>query len=171
MCIRDRWKDCRLRLLGNSWSVPVVACLLQLLFLTLGLVDELSVDDIVARLTPGKCDDLPGLMLRPPLRQTTKAGATEGGLVRKLLGQISVKGEDILLQMSTDIPARYHRLRASIPGKLWRWRDVVGWQWKGEAEHINALELRAVKTALVWRIKELQAVSYTHLTLPTKLEV
>ena len=83
-------------------------------------------------------------------------GSVQLWLVRKLLGQISVKGEDILLQLSTDIPARYHRLRASIPGKLWRWRDVVGWRWTGEAEHINALELRAVKTALVWRIKELQ---------------
>ena len=167
----EKWKDYRLRLLGNSWSVPVVACLLHLLFLTLGLVDELSVGDIVGRLTPGKCDDLPGLLLRPPLRQTTKAGATEGGLVRKLLGQISVKGEDILLQMSTDIPARYRRLRASIPGKLWRWRDVVGWQWKGEAEHINALELRAVKTALVWRIKELQESDAKFLHLVDSLVV
>ena len=167
----EKWSDCRLRLLGNSWSVPVVACLLHCLFLTLGLVDELSADDIVRPLAPGKCDDLPGLLMRPPLRQSTKAGATEGGLARKLLGQISVKGEDILLQMSTDIPARYHRLRASIPGKLWRWRDVVGWRWKGEAEHINALELRAVKTALVWRIKELQESDAKFLHLVDSLVV
>ena len=46
-----------------------------------------------------------------------------------------------------------HRLRASLPSKLWRWRDVVGWRWKGGPEHINALELRAVKTSLIWRIK------------------
>ena len=92
-----------------------------------------------------------GLLMRPPVRHTTRSGQDPVGLVRKLLGQVSV-----LLQLSTDVPARYHRLRASIPGKLWRWRDVVGWHWTGEAEHINALEMRAVKTALVWRIKELQ---------------
>ena len=167
----ERWRDCRLKLLGNSWSVPVVTCLLQCLFWTLGLVDELSTEDIVQRLTPGRCDDLPGLLLRPPLRHSTKSGEKEGGLVRKLLGQVSVKGEDILLQLSTDIPARYHRLRASIPGKLWRWREVVGWKWKGEAEHINALELRAVKTALVWHIKELQETDTKFLHLVDSLVV
>ena len=94
--------------------------------------------------------------MRPPLRHSTAPGQESYGLAQKLLGQVSVKGEDILLQLATDIPARYHRLRASIPGKLWRWRDVVGWRWTGEKERINALELRAVKTALIWRIKELQ---------------
>ena len=151
-----RGSDCRLTLLGNSWSVPVVACLLHCLFATLGLNEEKSVQEIVDNLTPGKCPNMAGLLMRPPLRHTTAPGQETHGLVRKLLGQVSVKGEDILLQLSTDIPARYHRLRASIPGKLWRWRDVVGWSWTGEKEHINALELRAVKTSIVWRIKELQ---------------
>ena len=152
----ERGNDIRLTLLGNSWSVPVVACLLHCLFATLGLNELKTVQELVDQLTPGKCATMAGLLMRPPLRHTTQPGQECHGLVRKLLGQISVKGEDILLQLSTDIPARYHRLRASIPGKLWRWRDVVGWRWTGEAEHINALELRAVKTALVWRIKELQ---------------
>ena len=151
-----RCNDVRLTLLGNSWSVPVVAVLLHCLFATLGLNEVKTVQEIVDHLTPGKCPVLAGLLMRPPLRHSTQPGQESLGLVRKLLGQVSVKGEDILLQLATDIPARYHRLRASIPGKLWRWRDVVGWRWTGEAEHINALELRAVKTALVWRIKELQ---------------
>ena len=163
--------DWRLKLLGNSWSVPVVACLLHSLFLTLGPVDELTVDEIVARLTPGKCDDLPGLLLRPPVRHSTKTGAQVPGLVRKLLGQVSVKGEDILLQLASDIPARYHRLRASIPGKLRRWRDVVGWRWTGEAEHTNALELRAVKTAVTWHIRELQESGTKFLHLVDSLVV
>lgn len=81
----QNYLDCRLKFLGNSWSVPVVACLLHSLFFTLGLVDELTTDDIVTGLTPGKCDDLPGLLLRPPVRQTTKAGAPAQGLVHKLL--------------------------------------------------------------------------------------
>ena len=103
--------------------------------------------------------------LRPPLRRTTQLTQQGSGLVRKLLGQVSVEGEDILLHMSTDVPARYHRLRASLPSKLWRWKDVIGWRWRGDAEHINALELRAVKTSLVWRIKELREgpVRFVHL--------
>ena len=151
-----RCNDLRLTLLGNSWSVPVVACLLHCLFATLGLNDEKNVQEIVNSLTPGRCPNMAGLLMRPPLRHSTAPGQESYGLAQKLLGQVSVKGEDILLQLATDIPARYHRLRASIPGKLWRWRDVVGWRWTGEKEHINALELRAVKTALIWRIKELQ---------------
>ena len=116
--------DCRLTLLGNTWSVPVVCYLLHSLFRTLGLNTPLSMQDIVNRLTPGEEESLPSLLLRPPLRRTTQQGKSGGGLVRRLLGQVSVKGEDLLLQMGSDIPARYHR-----------------------------------------------SVSYTHLTLPTKLEV
>ena len=157
--------DCRLKLLGNSWSVPVVCVLLNSLFRLLGWIPQLSLQDILTRLTPGCSPDLAGLLLRPPLRHTSQVTRQEPGLVRKLLGQVSVKGEDILLQMSSDVPARYHRLRASLPSKLWRWKDVIGWRWKGEAERINALELRAVKTSLVWRIKELREgpVRFVHL--------
>ena len=42
---------------------------------------------------------------------------------------------------------------------------MAGWRWTGDAEHINALELRAVKTAIVWRLKELEegACRFLHL--------
>ena len=157
--------DCRLRLLGNSWSVPVVCVLLYSLFRLLGWIPSLNIQELVDRLTPGCAPDLAGLLLRPPLRHDTHVTQEGSGLVRKLLGQVSIKGEDILLQMGTDVPARYHRLRASLPSKLWRWRDVVGWRWTGDPEHINALELRAVKTSLIWRIKELHEgpVRFVHL--------
>ena len=91
------------------------------------------------------------------MRRTTQLGGASQGLVRKLLGQVSVKGEDLLLQMGSDIPA--------IPRKLWRWREIAGWQWTGSAEHINVLELRAVKTSLAWRIRELkeQRTRFLHL--------
>ena len=139
--------------------------LLYCLFRTLGLLPSLDVATLVLRLTPGRDQNLGSLLLRPPLHQTTKAGAPSVGLVPRLLGQVSVKGEDILLQLGSDLPARYHRLRASIPSKLWRWKDVAGWRWTGAAEHINALELRAVKTAIVWRLKELEegACRFLHL--------
>ena len=157
--------DCRLRLVGNSWSVPVVCALLYSLFRLLGWMPRLSIQDIVNRLVPGCSADLAGMLLRAPIRHDTRVTQPGPGLVRKLLGQVSVKGEDILSQMGSDIPARYHRLRASLPSKLRRWRDVIGWRWTGDPEHINALELRAVKTSLIWRIKELNEgpVRFVHL--------
>lgn len=85
--------DCRLRLLGNSWSVPVVGVLLYSLLRLLGWVPALSIQDIVDRLTPGCASDLE----RPPLRHETPETQSGPGLVRKLLGQVSIKGEDILL--------------------------------------------------------------------------
>ena len=127
------WTDCRLTLLGNSWSVPVVCYLLHSLFCILGLNTPWTMQELVRRLTPGEEDHLPSLLLRPPLRRTIEQGGQQQGLARKLLGQVSVKGEDLLLQMGSDIPARYHRLRASIPWKLWRRREVAGWQWTGSA--------------------------------------
>ena len=48
---------------------------------------------------------------------------------------------------------KFHRLRASVPSSLWRWRVVAGWQWSLSKEHINSLELRAILTALKWRIE------------------
>ena len=165
------WNDSRLTLLGNTWSVPVVCYLLHSLFRTIGLNPQLDVSEIVRRLTPGEEDHLPSLLLRPPLRRTTQQGTPSQGLVRKLFGQVSVKGEDLLLQMGTDMPARYHRLRASIPGKLWRWKEIAGWRWTGTPEHINALELRAVKTSLAWRIRELRETRCRFLHLVDSLVV
>ena len=155
--------DCRLRLLGNGWSVPVVCVLLCSVLRLLGWIPALNIQGIMDRLTPGCASDLTGMLMRPPLRHDARE--TQPGLVRKLLGQVSIKAEDILLQMGSDVPARYHRLRASLPSKLWRWRDVIGWRWKGDPEHINALELRAVKTNLIRRIKELREgpVRFVHL--------
>ena len=56
------------------------------------------------------------------------------------------------LATGTSDPLRYHRLRASIPANLWKWRTICGWSWSGQREHINSLELRAVYTTLRWRI-------------------
>lgn len=135
----QQWLDYVRLQVETAWQYLVGACGCMSLSLPHVGACEVDLSCIVEGLTPGKCDDLPGLLLRPPVRRTTKAGAPVQGLAQKLLGQVSVKGEDILLQLVTDIPARYHCLRASIPSKLWRWRDVVGWRWKGEAEHIKRL--------------------------------
>lgn len=81
-----------------------------------------------------------------------RKGGNELMLVKKLLNLVSIKGEDILLSSASENNVRYHRLRASLPARLWVWRTVCSWLWKGSKEHINALEMRAVLCALRWRI-------------------
>ena len=71
-----------------------------------------------------------------------------------------------MLSTPTSQMSRHHRLRASVPSKLWRWRVVSGWQWVLGQEHINSLELRAILTSLRWRIEHRQHVNtrLLHLT-------
>eukprot|EP00435_Cladocopium_sp_Y103_P029073 s976_g7.t1 len=147
--------DCRLTLLGNSWSIPVVAWLLSSLFHRLGFMDAINIQEIVARLAPGQSSTLQGMLLRPPMTWSTSTAPCSDLLVQKICGLVSLKGEDVLLQHHTDVPVRYHRLRMSLPAKLWRWRTVSGWRWKDTSEHINVLELRAVLTAIKWRVERL----------------
>ena len=148
-------QDCRLSLLGNSWSIPVVAWLLSKLFSWLGLMKPLTLQEIVKELCPGSAGHLQGLLLRPPIGHSTKTLSASTALVQKIAGLVSRKGEDVLLRSQTEIPAKYHRLRSSLPARLWRWRTVAGWKWQGNEEHINALELRAVLTSVRWRVETL----------------
>ena len=150
--------DCRLSLLGNSWSVPVVTWLLGSLFHRLGLCESMSIQRIVTELAPGHSTQLQGMLVRPPLHGGTSTFDCSELLVRKLIGLVSQKGEDILLQHQTDIPVKYHRLRMSLPAKLWRWKTVSGWVWQDSSEHINVLELRAALTSIKWRIERLQQI-------------
>lgn len=149
-------EDCRLSLLGNSWSVPVIAWLISCLLVPLGFIPALSMQDIVNRVTPGKSGLLQSLLTRPPLRHSTSTLPLSRALVSKLHGLSSVKGEDLLIQQATEVPVRHQRLRTSIPAKLWRWRSVAGWKWRGDPEHINSLELRAAFTSLRYRVEELR---------------
>ena len=107
---------------------------------------------IVDRLTPSA--HLQTLLLRPPLGHGNQIISPTEKLVAKLSGLVSLKGEDLLLQSSTEVPVRYHRLRSSLPAKLRRWTTVAGWQWKGDPEHINVLEARAVLTSMRWRVAQ-----------------
>ena len=150
--------DCRKTLLGNSWSVPVVSILISSLVHLLGFIDAVTPQNLVDRLTPGCQLDLQSMLLRPPLLHSTKTLEPSKLLVKKLLGLVSMKGEDILIQSHSDVPVRYHRLRASVPAKLWRWRTISGWKWQGNPEHINVLELRAVLTTIKWRVEHLEQV-------------
>ena len=148
------WQDERLTLIGNSWNVFVVAWMLSQLCHILGLVPHLKLQQVMQQCSPGGGQGLQSFLLRPfmrvPRRVPEQGGETD--LVRKLAGMASLKGEDVLLQAQTEDPVRYHRLRASIPANLWKWRTICGWSWSGQREHINSLELRAVYTTLRWRI-------------------
>eukprot|EP00438_Fugacium_kawagutii_P007951 Skav214090 [mRNA] locus=scaffold5449:51559:56206:+ [translate_table: standard] len=109
----EQHKDARLTLLGNSWSVPVVSWLLSCLLAPLGLISPISLQELIFRFTPGKAQGLQTLLMRPPLARNTQTFAPSALLVKKLVGLVSLKGEDLLLHSASDIPVRYHRLRAS----------------------------------------------------------
>lgn len=150
----DSYNDARLTLLGNSWSVPVVAWLLSQLFGRLGFIPLLTPQEVLDALLPGKSCTAQGRLVRLPLqhpRDLTEDVSSE--LAFKLGNLISIKGEDILLTTPTTQLIKHHRLRATVPAKLWRWSVVTGWKWTLGREHINSLELRAILTALRWRVE------------------
>lgn len=171
-CVRkaDRsseWvSDVRKTLLGNSWSVGVVVCLLKQLFERLGLVKPSTIQQLVDRLQPGGGTHLQTVLLRPPVRRESTLLLPENGLSRRLSGLVSIKGEDLLLQATSEQLVKHQRLRASVPSKLWKWREVSGWQWKTPGEHINVLEMRAVMTTVkFWIAKQkLKTCKIIHLT-------
>eukprot|EP00438_Fugacium_kawagutii_P034843 Skav219085 [mRNA] locus=scaffold3000:142585:144471:- [translate_table: standard] len=147
-------EDLRCSLIGNTWNVTVVTWLLSQLGALLGVSDRLTPQQCVDRTRPGSNRDLPTFLARPRMGRTTQpvVSNNEQILVNKLTNMVSIKGEDLLISSSTEENLKFHRLRASIPSNLWRWRIVSSWRWHGQREHINVLELRAVLCALRWRI-------------------
>ena len=158
--------DARLSLVGNSWNVGVIAWLLSQLGAVLGLNPSLTVQEISQRTSPGSVKDFQSFLQRPLMSQTRmRVKGQADQLVKKLLSQVSIKGDDVLLQSSSEDHVKYHRIRATIPAKLWKWKTVCGWSWKGVTEHINVLEMRAALTALKWRIERRQCLhtKFVHL--------
>jgi hypothetical protein len=163
----EAYNDLRLTLLGNSWSVPVVSWLLSQLFGRLGIIMPLSAQQILDFLTPGEHHLTQGRLVRLPLNPPRgEAGDHMEELAFKIANLVSIKGEDVALCTPSSQMARFHRLRASVPSGLWRWRIVAGWQWMDAREHINSLELRAILTSLRWRIEHHLHIKirYIHLT-------
>ena len=163
----ESYDDLRLTLLGNTWSVPVVAWLLSQLTGRLGLTPFLSPQDVVDRLLPGQAFSCQGRLIRLPLdRVRPPSGDSQQLLATKLSNLISIKGEDILLTTPTTAMVKHHRLRASVPARLWKWKIVAGWKWQHGREHINALELRAIFTTLRWRVEHQRRLNtrFIHLT-------
>ena len=150
----DNWNDIRLTRVGNSWQVGVIAWLVYQLAFKLGICRPHTVQDIVDKLTPGKGTHLQSLLLRPPVGvHGCLLSSLEKPLLRNLLGLVSIKGEDLMVQSASEPQVKFHRLRTSVPAKLWKWREVAGWSWKRAGDHINILELRAVLTTVRWMVQ------------------
>ena len=162
------YEDARMTMIGNSWHVGVVAWLIGRLTLQLGVASPLALQEIVEALTPGSARDFPSMLVRPPHqgRLGKAAMGAEERLVAKCLGLASTKGEDLLVHAASDPAPRYFRLRASVPGRLWQWREISGWRWKLAGEHINLLELRAIFTSVKWKVSRSKklGVRFLHLT-------
>ena len=163
----ENYLDVRHSLIGNSWHVMVISWLLKELFGPLGMTSTRSLGDVV-KVSPGGDPMLQGYLRRPSLQRVkaSQAVAGEGLLARKLVNFVSIKGEDLLLQADSENQVKFHRLRSSVPGRLWRWKTVCGWPWKEKGYHINVLEVHAIYTCLRWRIcrKRQMHCRFVHLT-------
>ena len=161
------YTDARLSLIGNAWSVPVVAWIISCLGSILGLCRVFTPQQVVQLCKPGGSGELQQLLLRPPVSRHSTVPDQQGThLVKKLAGLVSIKGEDLLLQAPSEHQVKYQRLRASVPPQLWRWKTIAGWAWQGSPEHINCLEMRAIYTTIRWGVSQSQAFScrFLHLT-------
>eukprot|EP00438_Fugacium_kawagutii_P023208 Skav215677 [mRNA] locus=scaffold278:111881:120662:- [translate_table: standard] len=148
----ESYEDIRKTLLGNTWSVQVIVFLLKQLFEPLGLCEPQTLQQAMDQIVPGYGSRLQTVLYRPPLRRAPAVQHPDANLAKRLAQLVSIKGEDLLLQSANEPLVKHHRLRSSIPARLWKWREVAGWSWRGHPEHINQLELRAALTAIRWMI-------------------
>lgn len=147
-------QDIRLSLIGNSWSVPVVSWIIGQLLGPLGIVVAPTPQEVIDSTLPGAQLMSQSLLVRAPLRPLREPSSTDPYLLAfKLSNLVSMKGDDLMVSGDTSQQTRHHRLRASVPSKLWQWRIVAGWTWRLGREHINSLELRAILTSLRWRVE------------------
>ena len=164
--------DTRHTLVGNTWSVPVIAWFISQLCGPLGLCPLYTPQQIVDFLNPVHQTFLQSRLWRAPVRPLRgPAPAASPNLVAQLGQLVSVKGEDILLTAASSQLVKFHRLRASVPARLWKWKVISGWKWRGSPEHINSLELRAVLTSLKWRIQHQKQIKCRFLHLVDSLVV
>lgn len=132
----------------------MVSWLIGQLLGRLGVTVTPTCQDILQALQPGHACTAQGRLIRLPMSVKGAQGVVPlYQLAFKLGNLVSIKGEDVLISAPSSQMARFHRLRASVPSKLWKWSIVAGWTWKLSKEHINSLELRAILTSLRWRIE------------------
>ena len=160
-------EDVRMSLIGNAWNVAVIAFLLMQLLAPLELCMVCSLDGLISTLyrdlpLHGDC-----LLAWHSLGRTFRSDSPVAEqLAQKLMTLMSAKGEDVMLQVSGEARVQ-QRFRSSIPVGLWAWREICGWRWPNASQdHINRLELRALYTALRWRVlrRKHTRTRFLHLT-------
>lgn len=114
----------------------------------------MSPQNLVNRCKPGGSAYVQGRLFRLPLNPVRERRTGDAqALASKLCNLVSIKGEDVMVMAPSSATTKFHRLPASVPGRLWKWRIIAGWRWTQGQEHINSLELRAVMTSLRWRLE------------------
>ena len=148
----------------------MVATLLGQLFVWLGWINIKSLQNVLDACRSGEHQYVQGRLTRLPLNPSCgRCDDDPYSLAFKLANLVSIKGEDILLSTPTSQMARFHRLRASIPARLWTCEVVTGWRWVHSKEHINSLELHAVLTALKWRASKQRQTGFRMIHLTNSL--
>ena len=92
--------DLRHTLVGNAWSIPVVAWLLGQLLGPLGFTDPFTPQQVMDCLDPRKVVDVRSKLLRAPLNPVVSSMSgtnNEASLGHLLTRLVSTKGDDILI--------------------------------------------------------------------------
>lgn len=142
------WIDDRCSLLGNSWSVHVVAFLLQNLGHSLKLCPSRSLNELLTLIHSKLVTRLESFS------QSSSPDLSQAYLLSRLVLNVSYKGTDVKLTPdSLDSPSVWPR--KAVESKFWKWKVVGSWPFhhlKGK-EHINALEMRAFLSTIRWRTR------------------
>lgn len=173
----EDYEDIRCSLLGNTFSIQVVAWLLGQLLAQTGFLPSLPTpQDVIdycspleaarismdanAELVLSSLQGGPALSEPPLTYDALDEGPVEGSraaktLIFRLSRGSSYKGNDIRilpggLLDTTSFPRR------AFPSKWWRWRTVISFRFRHAfgKEHINVLELRAALSAFKWRARK-----------------
>ena len=113
------WEQARLELLGNAWSLPVVAWLInQALAANLTNYESVPLEALLLKFKP-----------RPMAEASGLAAPSSSHIVEELLLACSYKGYDLkLTDNSQDHPSVWPR--KPIDTNWWKWRIVSSWKFQ-----------------------------------------
>ncbi|CAK0793322.1 unnamed protein product, partial [Prorocentrum cordatum] len=144
--------DARAFLLGNSFSIHVVAWLCQQLLHRRGALNrELSIEEVSpVRVCRATWDQAGAFVTEPGEPDTAEARQ----LVLHYLSRAEKGGSDVRLDYGVPYRPRGWP-RTSLDPFVWKWRVVVSMAWPGRSStHINVRELQAAAAAIRWRARK-----------------
>ncbi|CAK0814337.1 unnamed protein product, partial [Prorocentrum cordatum] len=139
-------------LLGNSFSIHVVAWLCQQLLHRRGALNrELSIEEVPPVRECWATWDQAGAFVTEPGEPDT---AEARQLVLHYLSRAEKGGSDVRLDYGVPYRPRGWP-RTSLDPFVWKWRVVVSMAWPGRSStHINVRELQAATSAIRWRARK-----------------